>query len=164
MARLRYADKLRVIGRLLDRERARFIEIEEVEQHTTVSWRDMADEWHVQEYGDSTELERLIREATKARGKDSSPVSQLEPLLRTLGQDLDRAGVGLIRLRGSGSFRVRTSREGERTDYFFSADELEMKNHERKTPRPQPSSPGRSARWPISPTRWRQQFRLPRPR
>jgi hypothetical protein len=151
MTTIKYAQALRLVGRMLDERGARLIQIEEDEARLTVFWQDSSDEWQSQAFGKKDELEDLLRAAIKGRGAPPLRAHQsLEPLLRTLGQDLDRKGISLGRIREVRGFQVRTETAGQPVDSYYSVDELITKNRERQTPRPQPAK-GRSFwRWPFS--------------
>jgi hypothetical protein len=156
MGAIQYAQALRVIGRMLDAQGARLVEIEEDDQALSVSWQNSAADCHSQAFGKSDQLEAMLRSAVKGRG--SSPPendSKLEPLLRTLGQDLDRKGVRLGRIREIRGFQVRLDVDGSSIDSYYSFDELETKNRDRQTPRPEATRRGRLSWWPIYPFRKR---------
>src|SRR5688572_28461413 len=108
MGAIQYAQALRVIGRMLVAQGARLVVIEEDDQALSVSWQDSAADWHSQALGKSDQLEAMLRSAVNGRG-GSLPENdyKLEPLLRTLGQDLDRKGVRLGRIREIRGFQVR---------------------------------------------------------
>jgi hypothetical protein len=147
---VRYADALRVIGQLVDGEGTRLLEIDEQEAFFSVSWQDASGARHSHIYGKTAQLGALVREAIEKRGQASLPSTQtLAALLRTLGQDLDRAGVHLARIRESGGFHVRALRDGQRVDYCFSLDELITKNRERETPRGRAAEERRRPWWRL---------------
>jgi hypothetical protein len=145
---IRYADALRVIGRLMDAEKARLFEIDEEDEFLSISWQDRAGDWHSRSYHKTNDLSRLFAEAARTRGH-ASPSSgrDREPLLRTLGQDLDRAGVRLSRIRETRGFEVRGLSDGQLVDYCYSVDELDTKNRERQTPRTRPNVRSRRPWW-----------------
>src|SRR5689334_5551854 len=91
-----YADVLRSLGQVLERERAQEITISYEEEYLSATWRGQGAD-------DREEIERqlslLHEQAKMARVKlGRSAKEGLAEILRTLGQDLDEAKVGLTRI------------------------------------------------------------------
>ncbi len=152
----RYADALRVVGQLLDAEGARLIEIDEEDDLLTVYWYDPAGDRRQRSFRKSGEMPRLIAGAMKGRGAGRPDhEGELGSLLRTLGQDLDRSGITLGRIRQMDGFRVRAFRDGQLVEYCYSADELHTKDLERQTPRAGPPERRKRSLWRMLLLPWR---------
>jgi hypothetical protein len=132
------ADVLRALGRWLDDQGASGVQITEYDVFLSVTW-DNADAIAATHRAyQEHELDSLRAEARRMRQTDSSgpngvpgdipgpiPNDSLAELLRTLGQELDLAGVaagGIV--QEPGGFRVSGVAEGNYFSRLFTTDEL----------------------------------------
>jgi hypothetical protein len=138
MVTLRYAEVLRTIGRLMEAEGAQVVEIRDDDDLLTICWEDSTGQVHTRSY-DLADLQQFVRGATRIRGHEKLVHGELESLLRTLGQDLDREGIRLSRVRETRGFQVQGLSDGHWVERCYSLDELRTKNRERQTPLPPPA-------------------------
>src|SRR4051794_3520715 len=94
-----YSDILRAIGRLLDLQRARELEIVDEGPFLRASWQVTTGNREQRIYR-AFELDRLRLESRLLRGGDADGVPQgsLSEALRTIGGELDRAQCDLLSL------------------------------------------------------------------
>ena len=92
-----HADILRAVGRLLERERARNVEIVNHDTFLSISWETPsqgADQQHYQEH----ELQALRDQAKQMRKGMPQDARGVAELLRTLGQEIDGLGIELANI------------------------------------------------------------------
>ena len=118
-----YADVLRSLGQVLERERAEQISITCEEDSLSASWRG-------QGLNDREEIERqlslLHEQAKMTRMKPGrSAKGSLAEVLRTLGQDLDQGRVGLVRIvQIADGWTVTCSTPHGEEDRTYATEEL----------------------------------------
>jgi hypothetical protein len=128
------ADILRALGRFLDDQGAQSVEIRALEVVLQVSWsKDAPGSEHiaVQEH----DLETLREQARAMRQGEGggSPTGSLAELMRTLGQELDEAGLEAIGIvQESDGFRVSGVAGGKYASEFYVTSDLLEQSAQRR--------------------------------
>lgn len=120
------ADILRALGRYLDEHGASGIQIQALEVVLQVTWtRDSTGPDHVAVQEHDLETLRQQARAMRQGSGSGSPPGSLAELLRTLGQELDDAGIeanGIV--QEADGFRVSGVAAGRYVNEFYPIDEL----------------------------------------
>ena len=130
------ADVLRALGRYLDDLHATGVSIENHDSYLTVSWQTFTGEAEQRHFED-LRLDSL-REEAKAmrRGHVRAPGGSLAEMLRTLGQELDRAQVDMASIvEERGSYRVSGQAGGRYFREVYYPDQLMALSFQRRAAR-----------------------------
>jgi hypothetical protein len=130
------ADVLRALGRWLDDQCAEGVQISWEGTYLRVAWDDSTSSDTNRVYHEH-ELDKLRAQARMLqRGELANPFGQLGELLRTLGQELDAAGVEPSAIvQDSLGFRVTGVANGTYYSQHYATIELQEANSERQAQR-----------------------------
>jgi hypothetical protein len=130
------ADVLRALGRFLDDQSARQIQIEVHSSSLEVTWETMRSGTRNQDYREH-DLESLRRQARRMRRiPQGTPDGSLAEMLRTLGQELDSDGIDVaIIIQEGETFRVSGTKEDRYVNRLYFMSELEMVSDDRRQAR-----------------------------
>ncbi|HZT05979.1 MAG TPA: hypothetical protein VFC51_03045 [Chloroflexota bacterium] len=118
------ADILRALGQFLDEQDATTFEIVNHHSFVAVSWDSESSAGVHQAYQEH-QLEDLRREARELRASDGGPLGSIVELLRTIGQELDGAGIELSGIvRDARYFRVSGAVDGRYVTKRYQTKEL----------------------------------------
>jgi hypothetical protein len=122
-----YADALRVVGRWLELQDARRVEVTDEGEFLSVSWEGSAAGGGQRQFR-AFELAQLRREAQLLRtSPGGTPSAGLSEMLRTLGGELDRLSLELLSiLELPDGFRMSTAAGGRHNSYQFSLQEVQQ--------------------------------------
>jgi len=124
----------------LDRVGAVHARVIQHDRGVALVWMDSTDQWQSLMYRNEKELEtlptqaKLQREAMLQGGRDS-----WEERFRTLGQELDREGIRLIKVSAHGAIHVTGFVADTALSHTYSADELQKLNSDRRAGRKVPT-------------------------
>jgi hypothetical protein len=122
-----YSDVLRAVGRVLDQQQAREVEIVDEGTHLGASWQTTDGGGRVRRTYRSFELDRLRLEARLLRKGEADGVPQtgLSEMLRIIGAELDRTETEFLSVvETETGFQVSTMVRGRHTSRTYTQGEI----------------------------------------